>query len=101
MNVRQEDKEYKFRLDCECGHCSLVAQYFPELITIPEENVIYIHYEMCIDYAAKGLLKTFIERVKIAWYALTGKPYVFFDIGVRKYQLEDFKKFIEKAIKEC
>ena len=96
--MRQEDRKNRFRLDCECGHCSLVAQHYPEIINIPEECVIYIHYEMCTNYAAKGLWETFVERVKIAWYALIGKPYVFFEIGVRQYQLEDFKDFIDKLI---
>lgn len=96
--MRKEDEQYRFRLECECGHCSLVAQHYPETITIAEDNVIYIHYEMCVEYAEKGLWETLKKRFMIAWYALTGRPYIFFDIGVRQHQLKDFRDFIDKLI---
>ncbi len=96
--MREEIAEDRFRLDCECGNCSLVAQYYPELINVPEDHVIYLHHEIADWYAERGLLQIIKDRIKLAWCILMGKKYILFEAGIRQNQLIDFRNYIDKII---
>jgi hypothetical protein len=96
--MRAEDIENKFRLECECGNCSIVSTYYPEDISVPEEDVLYIHYEISQWYADKGLFQMIKDRLRLAWSILAGRKYLFYEIGIRSYQLEAYRDFINKTI---
>jgi len=90
----------RFRLECECGACSLVAQHWPELINIPEEDVIYLSYHIDQWYAEKGIFEMIWSRIKLAWKILVNGQYFLFEIGIRQHQLKDFRDYINKIILE-
>ncbi len=92
--------ENRFRLECECGSCSLVAQHYPELINIPEDDVIYLSYHIDQWYAEKGLFEMVVDRIKLAWKILSGRRHFLFEIGIKEYQLRDFRNFINGVILE-
>ncbi len=96
----KETGEYRFRLDCECGHCSLVVQHYPELIAIAEDDVLYIHHEISEWYADKGIWNMIKDRIVLAWSILMGRKYVLFDMGIRQHQLVEFRDYINRVILE-
>ncbi len=98
--MNKETLEQRFRLDCECGSCSLVAQHYPELINIPEDNVIYLSYHIDQWYAEKGIFEMIRNRIELAWRVLTGGRHFFFELGIRRDQLKDFRNFINEIILE-
>ncbi len=96
----KDNLDNRFRLECECGSCSLVFQHYPDLVQVAEDEVIYIHYEIDQWYAEKGLFEMIIERIKLAWKVLTGRKHFLFELGIKEYQLKDFRNFINKVILE-
>lgn len=93
----KQDQENRFRIDCDCTMCSIVFDYEPEEC-MPYENTIYISYHIDKFYAKQGsILKSLLERFKIAWKVLKNGSYFLYESGVKPYQVEDFRQFVNRV----
>lgn len=86
-------KEYSdIIIPCDCG-CSIV--------TIGrDEDFAYIQFYVNSFYAKQdGYWKTFKRRLKMIWYIIRGKDYLFEDVSISIDKFKKLSKDIDKLTK--
>lgn len=85
-----KDKDNKVIIPCDCG-CSIfeIQRFDDDIALMFYTNSFYAKQD------AK-FIKTLKRRLKIIWYTLIGKEYLFEDVSIN---IEDFKKYLKEMQK--
>lgn len=84
------NNNHVFHLDCSCG-CGGWR------ITKDEDYFYLDHYTMTFFSSSETAWQRLVNRIKFAWFALSGKSYSLSDIVIEKEDMQGFKDFINQV----